>query len=140
MKVFRWLLLWLMLVVVIGTIVGQQSWNYYRLSKRGIVVQGVAGTRQPHGQIAYEFTANGQVYHEVGVPSARDLSAGDSVPVTYLPEEPSANCLGDPGARYSNELPIVLVASFFFPTFIVIVVACRSARRTRLVEERQPNI
>jgi len=136
-KVLRWFPLWLLLVLIIGTISGQNCWRYYRLSRRGVSIQGLAGDRRPHGQIAYSFTSNGHVYHGVGIASARDIVVGNPVTVVYLPEEPFTSCLGDPGERYSSEFPLVLVVSFLFPTLIVANVAYRFKSRERSVEKRQ---
>jgi len=136
-KVLRWSPFWLLLVLIIGTISGQNCWRYYRLSHRGVSIQGIAGDRRPHGQIAYSFTSNGHVYQGVGVASVSDVLVGDPVPVTYLPEEPSTNCLGHPGERYSSEIPLVLVVSFLFPTLIVVSIAYRFKRRERSAGKRQ---
>ena len=121
----RWFPLWSLLVLILGTISGQNCWRYYRLSHRGVSIQGIAGERRPHGQIAYSFRSNGSVYQGVGVASVSDVSAGDHVPVVYLPEEPSINCLGNPGEHYASELPVVLVVSFLFPTLIIARLAYR---------------
>ena len=131
MKVLRWFPLWLLLVLIIGTTSGQSCWRYYRLSHHGVSIQGIAGNREPHGQIAYSFTSNGHVYQGVGVASVSDVSVGDPVPVTYLQEEPTINCLGHPEERYSSEVPPVLVVSFLFPTLIIATIAYRSKKRER---------
>ena len=137
MKMLKWFPLWLVLVLIIGTISGQNCWRYYRLSHRGVSVQGIAGDRRPHGQIAYSFTSNGHVYQGVGIASGSNVSAGDPVSIIYLPNEPSTNCLGNPGERYSSELPLVLIVSFLFPTLIVARVAYRFKRREWSAGERQ---
>jgi hypothetical protein len=142
MKIFKWLSLWLLLVVVIGAMLAPDCVNYFRLSRNGVVVQGIALGTAPHYQIEYSFKANGQTYRGVGrtgigAPSFEHIAVGDNVPVYYLPEAPEVNCLGSPAELYSNDLPPVLLASFVFPTAIIFVLAYRLSKRRARREGRE---
>jgi hypothetical protein len=96
----------------------------------------VAGNRQPHGQIAYSFLLNGQVYRGVGFAGGSDVAEGDPVTVVYLSETPEINCLGNPRELYSNDFPLVLIVSFLFPTLIVLMIAYRWTKRAKLTKRQ----
>jgi hypothetical protein len=133
MKVVKWVLLWLLLVVGAGTIIGGRCLEYYRLGKNGVSVQGIVRERRPHMQISYSFVVSDRTYwgiERAGVdsPPFYEIAIGNLVPVYYIPGDPKVNCVGDPWRFYSNDLPPVLLASFLIPTLIVSALAFRSGR------------
>jgi hypothetical protein len=134
MRILGWSLLWLALAAIIGATTGQNCVRYYRLSKSGLVVQGLASEMKPHEQVGYSFEVNGRGYHGVGktgvgLPSFDQISIGDTVPIHYLPEHPWVNCVGDPSRLYSDELFPVLGTVLTFPTAIVGALVFRSVSR-----------
>lgn len=136
MTVLKWLLLWLLLFVTIGTI-GRQPWmKYYRLSRQGAEVQGIAGSRKPNLQVAYSFVVNGHPYEGTGraKPSGREISTGDEVLVHYLPENPKVSCLGDPRKLFETELPTLAISDFLFSTILVGLVAIGMKKKTASME------
>lgn len=123
---FRYFALWLVLVIVVGRVVGSWCMEDYRLAKHGIAVQGVALAKKPHRQIQYSFEAGGREYKRTGipghgVPDIYQISIGDAVTVYYLPGDPEISCLGNPEGLYRAEILPVLLATFIFPTIIVVV-------------------
>lgn len=128
MRYARWVVLWVVLVAVFAGLLAGRCINYYRLMKFGKTTQGVAIARAPHMQIDYSFTVGGRAYSNIGV--GEDSASyfehtppGSPVLVTFLPESPTTNCLGNPAALFSKELPPVLLGSTIFPTAIVIALA-----------------
>jgi hypothetical protein len=133
MRILKWFALWLVLAIAIGMMVGRNSVNYYRLSRHGVAVEGIARKRKPHMLIEYSFTANGQTYNGlgkpgVGAPAFYEISIGERVPVYYLTSDPEINCLGDPQRLFSGEIGVAFLACLLFPTMIVCVVAYRVSR------------
>ncbi len=141
MRILGWLVLWLAFATVIGTVTGQQCLRYYRLSKGGLVVQGLISDKKPHEQIGYSFEVNGHSYHGVGrtgvgFPSFNQISVGDTVSVYYLPEHPEVNCVGEPSRLYSDELSSVLMVALLFPTVIIGALVFRRARSSAMPQPR----
>ncbi|HLJ86042.1 MAG TPA: hypothetical protein VKZ53_04415 [Candidatus Angelobacter sp.] len=134
MKAIRWFLLWLFLAALIAAIGGGPSLNYWRLSRNGIPIQGIALARRPHWQIKYSFEINGHKYEGtgrtgIGAPFFNQISIGDIVPVYYLPAAPDINCLGDPKKLWANELVPWMGSLILFPTMIVCRLIYRGKQR-----------
>jgi hypothetical protein len=121
---------WLVLALVFTTIVAKGAFNYYRLSKSGVLTEGIAVARAPHDQIEFSFKADNRLYRGVGTagvgtPPIGKISMGDGLSVYYLPEAPEINCLGSPRELLFNELPPLLLVAVLFPSIIVAAVAIR---------------
>jgi hypothetical protein len=119
---------------VIGIVAGRRCFDYYRLRKNGVLIEGIAHEARPHGQISYSFTINRNTYWGVGrigvgIVPIEEIAQRHTVPIFYLPSSPTVNCLGNPGELYSNDIPIVLLVSLLFPTIIVGVIAFRLSKR-----------
>ena len=134
MRVFSLFVLWLLLTIAIGSLAGRRCFDYYRLSKHGILVEGIVHESKPHGQISYSFIANGSTYWGIGrigagIVPIDEIAKKHAVPIFYLPASPEINCLGNPWDLYSNDIPLVLLVSLLFPTLIVGATAFRLLRR-----------
>jgi hypothetical protein len=128
-------LLWLILVVVLGTSVGRHEVDYYRLIKHGVATEGTAAAAKPHNQIEYSFEVNHRKYTGIGRVSSGSKSVrvevGDKLAVYYLPSAPNINCLGDPQVLFSAEMGSVLLVILLFPTAIILVLMVRVVRSPR---------
>jgi hypothetical protein len=134
MRILKWLAPWVLLAIAFGAMVGGRCWDYFRLKEHGVSTQGIAESAQPHYQIGYFFTVNGHAYRGVGrtgAVSTSSIAIGDTVPVYYLPDTPEVNCMGSPSELYSNDLPLVLLVTFVFPTITVAVLAFRFSNKAR---------
>ena len=130
MRVVTWLGLWLLLAILVGALDGRWCLNYYRLSRPGVAVEGVAREWKPHQEVGFSFEVNGRTYRGIGrsdIGGFGRISIGDKVPVYYLVDNPEVNCLGDPKQLYSAELPGLVGNALLFPTMIV----CALIWRTR---------
>jgi hypothetical protein len=128
---------WLIAAVLIGGINGRRAFDYYRLSRNSIPVDGVAIGPKPHGQISYSYQVKSKTYQAVGLPAndAQPLNkifADGKVTVHYLPYAPEVSCLGGPEELFSIEIVPVLIGSFLFPALILIRLAFRVRRKRRL--------
>jgi hypothetical protein len=133
---------WLILAFVIGSLPGKRILEYRQLSKHGASTQGLFLGPYPHGQVKYSYMVGGRTYQGVGRPDEiakpiYRIAAGETMAVHYLPEEPAISCLADPSELYSNDLIPALMASFLFPTAIIIAVIMRVLKRRRLRLSRQ---
>ncbi|MCU1219374.1 MAG: hypothetical protein JWN42_571 [Candidatus Angelobacter sp.] len=132
------IVVWLLLVIAIGSHPGKLVLNYHRLSKNGVTIQGIARGKKPHQLLEYSYAVNGRNYLGLGrtdidSSSFYEISPGDKIPVRYLPDEPEISCLGNSAELYANDLPSAVLVSLLFPTMIVIALAIRISRNRRLL-------
>ena len=92
------------------------------LSRRGVHTQGrvTALTPENHSTVRYRFEADGTAY-EGSWQSPSVVAVGDSIPVTYLPDQPQTSVAGEPRVDGWWFLPFVLlpgVATIAALTFV----------------------
>ena len=129
----KYVILWLVLAVAIGCLVGSQNLpTYHRLAERGVSGKATIVELLPqiHNTVRYEYQVAGQTYQgRMGSrqpnPPTEQLGVGQSVVIYYAPEHPEISVLGDPKLMFSSETFPVLLAALIGPTFIVFVLARR---------------
>ena len=129
----KYVILWLVLAVAIGCLVGSQNLpTYHRLAERGVSGKATIVELLPqiHNTVRYEYQVAGQTYQgRMGSrqpnPPTEQLGVGQSVVIYYAPEHPEISVLGDPKLMFSGETFPVLLAALIGPTFIVFVLARR---------------
>jgi hypothetical protein len=91
-----------MSLLVMNATLGGVIREYQTLERRGLQTRGWVTGKDPdqHESVHYAFRAGGGVYEGVGRagfgnPRFHRLSIGDSVLLTYLPEDPGVSQLGD---------------------------------------------
>jgi hypothetical protein len=89
-----------------------------RLSRR-ITGSSTTPLKPPGGHI---FSKGGQVSEN---PEFEQLKVGDAVSIRYLPDDPSASCLGDPGLLLRNEEQTILGMIIIFPTLVLAVLSVK---------------
>ena len=133
----KYVILWLVLAVAIGCLVGSQNLpTYHRLAERGVSGKATIVELLPqiHNTVRYEYQVAGQTYQgRMGSrqpnPPTEQLGVGQSVVIYYAPEHPEVSVLGDPKLMFSSETFPVLLAALIGPTFIVFVLARREYER-----------
>jgi hypothetical protein len=133
MTALKWFLLWMMLAIGTGMLVGRYCLSYYRLTRSGVPAYGQVITSKPHTQVEYAFVSNGNIYRGFGRNSdsnSDEIPVGATVSISYLPENPRENCLGDPKDLFSRELTGVLLRCLSFPTMITIALWYWQRERT----------
>jgi Protein of unknown function (DUF3592) len=123
--VFSYLVVWLLMAIFMGALLGSNLPRYRTLTLDGVKTFGsvIAVEPQQHQAVRYTYLVNGETYTAVGGvgdgnPPFESLSSGDSVLLYYVPSNPSLSELGEPDSRLKNELISVLIAILIFPTIL----------------------
>ena len=99
---------------------------YGELARAG--VPAIAVVLKPdcgnHANIVYRFEVNGRQFDARDSASwsgrnCQSVKPGELVRVTYLPNDPTVNAVGDPNERLWNERISLMLASLIMPAFII---------------------
>lgn len=133
LHLMKYAIIWLVLAVVIGCLIGSQNLpTFHRLAERGVSEEAAVVELLPqyHNTVRYEYhvagkTFQGQMGSRPPNPPSEQLGVGQSVVICYDPMHPEISVLGDPQLMFNSETVPVLLAAFMGPTFIVFVLAQR---------------
>jgi hypothetical protein len=102
--------------ILVGRTAGERDWGrYLRLMREGVSAPGVVNRVEtsPPCRAEYSFTAGGRPCR--GSSTVCGVRVGQQVRVTYLAEDPSVSCIGNPGERLADEIIYAFFGGLFFP-------------------------
>ena len=134
------LALWLLAAVSIFMLIGAINLpTLFAIVRAPVSMQAVVLETLPteHQAVHYAYRVDGRDYRGsgtvgVGNPDFASLHPGDAVLAFHAVSRPELSVLGDPRARFRNELLSALLPAVMFPTFAWVV---RLFRRRKSAEE-----
>lgn len=116
----KWLIAGMVVLVIcailLGRIAGERDWGrYLQLMQNGAETRGVVSKVEtsPPCRAEYNFTAGGAACR--GSSTVCGVRAGEQVRITYLADDPSISCIGNPGERLADEIISSFFGGLFFP-------------------------
>lgn len=109
------------LVLITGSLNCPKLWRLYR---QGVSSQGwITGLdRSNHNTVSYSFVVRTRTYagSQQGFSGLAGASLGNSLRITYLPQDPSISLADEPSERLENEAITVVLVGTVFPILMII--------------------
>jgi hypothetical protein len=116
------------------------------LTHKGVQTRGRVTAKEPfnHQGIRYEYRVGPGRYTGMssagfgGLPPFDQISVGDEIAVTYLPESPSVSVAGNPKDLYASWSGLLFIIMPLFAAIGVVIMVVRAGRWRKRRQESSP--